>query len=114
MFLVRTILFAFLMIFATQVNAFSKTLWDLYDEREQKIHLLGAFEGLMINPSPNEITLYGCFRDTKINADQLHELVVEEYNSSFWKHSNQENVPASAVLLSALKQFCIAKGYSFE
>ena len=114
MFLVRTILFAFLMVFATQANAFSKKLWDLYDEREQKIHLLGAFEGLMINPSPCETTLYECFRNTKTNVDQLHELVVEGYNSSFWKHSNQENIPASVVLLNALQQFCVAKGYNFE
>ena len=110
----RFIFIAIIMTFATQADAFSKNLWDRYDEREQMIHLLGAFEGLMMNPSPNEMKVYDCFRETKISLVQIHELVVEEYNSSFWKHSNQQNVPASIILLSALETFCIAKGYNFE
>ena len=38
----------------------------------------------------------------------------QEYNSSFWTHSNQENMPAAIMLISALKKYCIAKGYNFD
>ena len=110
----RAILLLFFMTFATQADAFSKRIWDMYNEREQMIHLLGVFEGLMTDPSPEEAMLYNCFRETKTSLVQVHELVVEEYNSSFWKHSNQENVPSSIVLLAALEVFCIAKGYNFD
>jgi hypothetical protein len=99
---------------ATQTQALSRKVWDSYNEREQMIHLVGAFEGLMIDPSPHEVKLFDCFKETKTDIVQLHELVVENYNLSFWKHSNQDNIPASIVLLSALKTYCIAKGYEFD
>lgn len=103
----------FLITLVTQANAFNKSVWDRYDQQGQMVHLLGAFEGLMINPGPEEMKLYECFTETKINLLQLHELVAEEYNSSYWKHSNQENVAATIILISAMKRFCIAKGYNF-
>ena len=80
------------------------------NETEQMIHLLCAFEGLMMNPSPSEQVLYDCFKETKTSLVQLHDLVVEEYNSSFWKHSNQENMPAAIMLISALKKILHRQG----
>ena len=111
--LLRNIATAFSIIVASQASAFNKSVWDMYDQQGQMVHLLGAFEGLMINPGPEEMKLYECFTETKINLLQLHELVAEEYDSSYWKHSNQENVAATIILISALKRFCIAKGYNF-
>ena len=96
----RAILLLFFITLAPQADAFNKKVWMRYNETDQMIHLLGAFEGLMMNPSPSEQVLYKCFK--------------EVYNSSFWKHSNQENMPAAIMLISALKKYCIAKGYNFD
>ena len=110
----RAILLLFFITLAPQADAFNKKVRMRYNETDQVIHLLGAFEGLMMNPSPSEQVLYECFKETKTSLVQLHNLVLEEYNSSFWKHSNQENMPAAIMLISALKKYCIAKGYNFD
>jgi hypothetical protein len=95
-------------------QAFSKKRWDSFNVEQQYFYMLGVFEGLMVDPGLREQTLYLCWYETKTTYDVLYDLVLENYESSFWKHSDQENIGVAVVLMSALEQYCVAKGYKFD
>ena len=109
----KKLLAILLIVLATQSHAMSKKLWDSMDDANQMIYLLGVWEGLMIDPQTFEQELYTCYEETGVGWDKIYDLVVEQYNSSFWKDSNQANAPSAIMLLVGLKEYCIAKGFTF-
>lgn len=106
-------------VLASPAWCLNRAIWDSLTHQQQGAYLLGAFEMLLIG-EPDEplqaykITLWKCYQQEKFDVALMHELVTESLNSSFWKHSNQENVGAGIHLLSAIKEFCRAKGFRFD
>ena len=105
--------------FAGQASAINKDLWDALTTDQQGAYLLGAFEMILAGEpdeplQPYKTTLWKCYQQEKFDVALMHELVTESLNSSFWKHSNQESVGAGIHLLSALEEFCTAKGFRFN
>ena len=104
------------LLFASEASAFNRKIWDGLTRGQQNAYLIGAFE-VIITSEPDEplhtykSVLWQCYKQEKFDADFMRELVVEEYQSSFYKHSNQENIGAGTMLLSALEKFCRAKGF---
>ena len=105
-----------ILMFASETSALNRTIWDRLTQEQQNIYLVGAFE-MILTGEPGEplhtykAVLWQCYEQEKFDADFMRELVVEEYQSSFYKHSNQENIGAGTILLSALEKFCRAKGF---
>lgn len=110
----KHILLSISLILATQSYAMTKKTWDSMNDASQMIYLLGVWEGLMIDPQTLEQELYTCYKETGVGWDKIYDLVREQYNSSFWKDSNQTNAPSGIMLLVGLKEYCIAKGFTFS
>lgn len=105
--------------FAGQAAAMNKDLWDVLTTDQQGAYLIGAFE-MILTGEPNaplqqyKQTLWQCYEQEKFDVQLMLELVQESYESSFWRHSNQENVGAGLVLQAAMTEYCIAKGFEFD
>ena len=93
----KHILLSISLILATQSYAMTKKTWDSMNDASQMIYLLGVWEGLMIDPQTLEQELYTCYKETGVGWDKIYDLVREQYNSSFWKDSNQTNAPSLPV-----------------
>ena len=107
---------SFLLILAPAAWSINRVTWEGLTHPQQRAYLLGAFEMILAGEpdeplQPYKATLWKCYKQEKIDVAIMHELVTESLNSSFWKHANQENVGAGIHLLSALQEFCRAKGF---
>ena len=112
---VVTLLFAL----ASPAWSINRAIWDSLTTDQQGAYLLGAFEMILAGEpdeplQPYKTTLWKCYHQEKFDVALMNELVTESLNSSFWKHSNQESVGAGIHLLSALEEFCTAKGFRFN
>ena len=60
----------------------NRTIWDSLNLQQQEAYLLGAFEVILAG-EPDEpvqqykMTLWQCYKQEKLNAMIMHELVIE-------------------------------------
>ena len=106
-------------VLASPAWCLNRAIWDSLTAEQQGAYLLGAFEMILTGEPDGPLqayktTLWKCYQQEKFDVALMHELVTESMNSSFWKHSNQESVGAGIHLLSALEEFCTAKGFRFN
>jgi len=108
-----------MLLIASEASALNRKVWDSLTREQQNIYLIGAFE-VILTGEPDEplhtykSVLWQCYEQEKFDSDFMRELVVEEYQSSFYKYSKQENIGAGMILLTALEKFCRAKGFEFD